>query len=275
MDASNIMKPALSRGEIQLIGATTIEEYRKHIEKDPALERRFQPVTVEEPTEEEAIAILKGLRPNYESFHGVEITDEAVEAAVELSNRYINDRFLPDKAIDLIDEASSKLQLRGYKAPDHIEQIQEEIDQLYSEKEEAIKAGDFALARNLKAEQEEKEQRLEKMRRNLEKRSASKRAVVQEEDIAEVVSTWTKIPVKRLAQKETQRLLKMEQILHKRVIGQEEAVSAVAKAIKRGRVGLKDPKRPIGSFLFLGPREWVRQNSQKRLRKQCLEASRP
>lgn len=253
MDASNIMKPALSRGEIQLIGATTIEEYRKHIEKDPALERRFQPVTVEEPTEEEAIAILKGLRPNYESFHGVEITDEAVEAAVELSNRYINDRFLPDKAIDLIDEASSKLQLRGYKAPDHIEQIQEEIDQLYSEKEEAIKAGDFALARNLKAEQEEKEQRLEKMRRNLEKRSASKRAVVQEEDIAEVVSTWTKIPVKRLAQKETQRLLKMEQILHKRVIGQEEAVSAVAKAIKRGRVGLKDPKRPIGSFLFLGP----------------------
>ncbi|MEY8428390.1 ATP-dependent Clp protease ATP-binding subunit [Lachnospiraceae bacterium 46-15] len=253
MDASNIMKPALSRGEIQVIGATTIGEYRKHIEKDAALERRFQPVTVEEPTEEEAIEILKGLRPNYEEYHRVTITDEAVEAAVELSKRYISDRFLPDKAIDLMDEAASRKQLKGYKMPDRLKALKEEIIRLGEEKESAVKAGDFERAGEIQREQEERRKKLQRQERSQSKKDEAKRLEVGEEDVAEVVSGWTKIPVQRLAEKESQRLLKMEKLLHKRVVGQEEAVKAVAKAVKRGRVGLKDPKRPIGSFLFLGP----------------------
>lgn len=253
MDASNIMKPALSRGEIQVIGATTIEEYRKHIEKDPALERRFQPVTVEEPAEGEAIEILKGLRPNYEKYHRVSISDEALRAAVELSKRYISDRFLPDKAIDLMDEAASRKQLKGYQAPENLEKLQKEITDLAEAKENAIKEGDFEKAGAIQREQEEQEKKLQRQRANLRKKNASKGLMVGEEDVAEVVSGWTKIPVQRLAEKESLRLLKLEKTLHKRVIGQEEAVTAVAKAVKRGRVGLKDPNRPIGSFLFLGP----------------------
>ena len=253
MDASNIMKPALSRGEIQVIGATTIGEYRKHIEKDAALERRFQPVTVEEPTEEEAIAILKGLRPNYEEYHRVTITDEAMAAAVELSKRYISDRFLPDKAIDLMDEAASRKQLQGYKMPDRLKTLKEEIIRLGEEKENAVKAGDFGRAGEIQREQEEQRKKLQRQERSQNRKDEAKRLEIGEEDVAEVVSGWTKIPVQRLAEKESQRLLKMEKLLHKRVIGQEEAVRAVAKAVKRGRVGLKDPKRPIGSFLFLGP----------------------
>ena len=253
MDASNILKPALARGEIQLIGATTIEEYRKYIEKDPALERRFQPVTVDEPTPEEALEILKGLRSCYEEHHGVIITDEALEAAVKMSERYINDRFLPDKAIDLIDEAASKKQLGGYKVPHNIEELQNEIFDLYDEKEEAIKEGNFERAALLKKEQEDKEDKLARMKQRLERKYSQNRLQVTEEDIADVVSSWTKIPVKKLAEKESQRLLKLDKTLHQRVVGQEEAVTAVAKAVRRGRVGLKDPKRPIGSFLFLGP----------------------
>ncbi|MDY4515675.1 MAG: ATP-dependent Clp protease ATP-binding subunit [Lachnospiraceae bacterium] len=253
MDASNIMKPALSRGEIQVIGATTIGEYRKHIEKDPALERRFQPVTVEEPSEEEAVEILKGLRPNYEKYHRVKITDEALMAAAELSKRYISDRFLPDKAIDLMDEAASRKQLKGYRIPESLENMQKEIVRLREEKEEAIRNGDFEEAGRIRRLQEEQEKKLENQKKNMEKKHAAKELAVTEEDIAEVVSGWTRIPVQRLAEKESQRLLKMEKILHKRVVGQEEAVKAVAKAVKRGRVGLKDPNRPIGSFLFLGP----------------------
>ena len=253
MDASNIMKPALSRGEIQVIGATTIGEYRKHIEKDPALERRFQPVTVEEPTEEEAVSILKGLRPNYEEFHRVKISDGALTAAVELSKRYISDRFLPDKAIDLMDEAASKKMLKGYKIPDNLETLKKEIGRLSDEKEAAIREGDFERAGLLQKEQEEQQEKLQRQKSRLEKKHVEKELTVEEEDVAEVVSGWTKIPVQRLAEKESQRLLKMEKILHKRVVGQEEAVKAVAKAVKRGRVGLKDPNRPIGSFLFLGP----------------------
>lgn len=253
MDASNIMKPALSRGEIQVIGATTIGEYRKHIEKDPALERRFQPVTVEEPTEEETVAILKGLRPNYESFHRVKITDEALEAAAELSRRYISDRFLPDKAIDLMDEAASRKQLKGYKVPEQLEHMGKELERLGDEKEEAIRREDFVRAGELQKEQEELKKKLEGQKARIEKKNAAKELVIGEEDVAEVVSGWTKIPVQRLAEKESQRLLRLEKILHKRVVGQEEAVTAVAKAVKRGRVGLKDPNRPIGSFLFIGP----------------------
>lgn len=253
MDASNIMKPALSRGEIQVIGATTIGEYRKHIEKDPALERRFQPVTVEEPTEEETVAILKGLRSNYESFHRVKITDEALEAAAELSRRYISDRFLPDKAIDLMDEAASRKQLKGYKVPEQLEHMGKELERLGDEKEEAIRREDFVRAGELQKEQEELKKKLEGQKARIEKKNAAKELVIGEEDVAEVVSGWTKIPVQRLAEKESQRLLRLEKILHKRVVGQEEAVTAVAKAVKRGRVGLKDPNRPIGSFLFLGP----------------------
>ena len=253
MDASNIMKPALSRGEIQVIGATTIEEYRKHIEKDPALERRFQPVTVEEPAEGEAIEILRGLRPNYEKYHRVSISDEALRAAVELSKRYISDRFLPDKAIDLMDEAASRKQLKGYQVPENLEKLQKEIADLAEAKENAIKEGDFEKAGAIQRGQEEQEKKLQRQRANLRKKNASKGLMVGEEDVAEVVSGWTKIPVQRLAEKESLRLLKLEKTLHKRVIGQEEAVAAVAKAVKRGRVGLKDPNRPIGSFLFLGP----------------------
>lgn len=253
MDASNILKPSLSRGEIQLIGATTIGEYRKYIEKDPALERRFQPVMVEEPSEEETLAILKGIRPYYEQHHRVTISDEALNASVELSRRYVSDRYLPDKAIDLMDEAASRKQLRGYRAPEQLGELQEKIDSTFAAKENAIKQGDFAEASRLQAEQEEYQARLKKEQKKLDKKHTGKKFTVTEEDVADVVSIWTKIPVNRLTEKESGRLLRLEQTLHKRVVGQEEAVTAVAKAIKRGRVGLKDPKRPIGSFLFLGP----------------------
>lgn len=253
LDASNILKPSLSRGEIQLIGATTIDEYRKYIEKDAALERRFQPVMVEEPSKEEAVEILKGLAPYYEKHHGAVIEESAIEAAVTMGIRYINDRFLPDKAIDLLDEAASKVQLAGYKTPEGIVQTENHLRRIYAAKEEAVKSQDFDLAKELQAEQEKAEGELTKARERYEKQCRSKKLVVKAEDIAEVVSEWTKIPVKKLAEGESKRLARLEQILHRRVIGQEEAVSAVAKAVKRGRVGLKDPKRPIGSFLLLGP----------------------
>ena len=240
LDASNILKPSLSRGELQIIGATTLEEYRKYIEKDAALERRFQPVTVEEPSEEEAYEILKGLRPYYERHHKVEILDEALEAAVKMSVRYINDRFLPDKAIDLIDEAASKVQLSGYQASSEIEDLSREIQEILQEKERAIKTGYLSLAKECQEKQKEAEARLEQLQ-------------VKEEKMNQRKSDWTKIPVQRLTEGETRRLAQLEKELHKRVIGQEEAVHAVSQAVKRGRVGLKDPNRPIGSFLFLGP----------------------
>ncbi len=253
IDASNILKPSLARGEIQLIGATTIEEYRKYIEKDSALERRFQPVTVEEPSEEEAFAILKGLRGRYEEHHRVKITDDALMAAVKLSARYINDRFLPDKAIDLIDEASSKLRLTSFVEPEELKSLEQDIVNLERLKEEAIKAEAYEKAGDIKKKQAKKQEKIEKLRDKWQKEKTTKKLVVGENEIADVVSGWTKIPVRKLEEEESDRLKKLEGILHERVIGQEEAVSAVARAIRRGRVGLKDPKRPIGSFLFLGP----------------------
>ena len=253
LDASNILKPSLSRGELQIIGATTLEEYRKYIEKDAALERRFQPVTVEEPSEEEAYEILKGLRPYYERHHKVEISDEALEAAVKMSVRYINDRFLPDKAIDLIDEAASKVQLSGYQASSEIEDLSREIQEILQEKERAIKTGYLSLAKECQEKQKEAEARLEQLQVKEEKKNQRKSGKVDEKAVASIVSDWTKIPVQRLTEGETRRLAQLEKELHKRVIGQEEAVHAVSLAVKRGRVGLKDPNRPIGSFLFLGP----------------------
>lgn len=253
LDASNILKPSLSRGEIQLIGATTLEEYRKYIEKDTALERRFQPITVEEPTEEETLEILKGLRPYYERHHKVEIQDEALEAAVKMSVRYINDRFLPDKAIDIIDEAASKVQLGGYRKMPELEQFELELKSLSREKEEAVKTADLLRAKAAHKRQEEVEQQIEKLLQKEKRRAKKIRAAVTEAAVAEIVSDWTKIPVQRLTGGETKRLANLEKELHKRVIGQDEAVKAVAQAVKRGRVGLKDPNRPIGSFLFLGP----------------------
>ena len=253
LDASNILKPSLSRGELQIIGATTLEEYRKYIEKDAALERRFQPVTVEEPSEEEAYEILKGLRPYYERHHKVEISDEALEAAVKMSVRYINDRFLPDKAIDLIDEAASKVQLSGYQASSEIEDLSREIQVILQEKERAIKTGYLSLAKECQEKQKKAEARLEQLLVKEEKKNQRKSGKVDEKAVASIVSDWTKIPVQRLTEGETRRLAQLEKELHKRVIGQEEAVRAVSQAVKRGRVGLKDPNRPIGSFLFLGP----------------------
>ena len=253
IDASNILKPALARGEVQVIGATTIEEYRKYIEKDAALERRFQPVVVEEPTEEEAISILKGLRGQYESHHHVTITDEAVEAAVRLSARYINDRFLPDKAIDLMDEAAAKVRLHVGGDPKEAAELRREIAELQETLEEALSGGDLETARESQAKRQELEEKLEKLNAKAKQGGRRHHQTVGEDEIADVVSGWTKIPVKKLTEGEAARLKKLEATLHKRVIGQEEAVSAVAKAVRRGRVGLKDPKRPIGSFLFLGP----------------------
>lgn len=253
IDASNILKPSLARGEIQLIGATTIVEYRKYIEKDAALERRFQPITVEEPTQEHCLNILKGLRTRYEAHHHVQIEEEALEAAVKLSSRYINDRFLPDKAIDVLDEACSKVSLRGFKVPDSIFTLEESVAELSKEMEEEICQGNMTEASLLRKERDEAANKLEQIKKRFHKRNADRTVAVTEEDIAGVVSQWTKIPVQKLAESESARLNKLEQTLHKRVVGQEEAVSAVAKAIKRGRGGLKDPKRPIGSFLFLGP----------------------
>lgn len=253
IDASNILKPSLARGELQLIGATTIEEYRKYIEKDSALERRFQPVTVEEPSEEEAIAILKGLRGRYEAHHHVTITDAALTAAVKLSARYINDRFMPDKAIDVIDEAASKVRLTAFVEPPEIKELEKEIEKLEDQKEAAIRDEAYEKAGAIKKKQEKKKEKIDKIREKWQKDKDTKKQVVDEEEIADVVSSWTKIPVRKLEEGESQRLKNLESILHERVIGQEEAVTAVAKAIRRGRVGLKDPKRPIGSFLFLGP----------------------
>ncbi len=253
IDASNILKPSLARGEIQLIGATTIDEYRKYIEKDAALERRFQPVMVDEPSEEETIKILKGLRDRYEKHHGVKISEDALVAAVRMSSRYLNDRFLPDKAIDLIDEASSRVRLGIYSAPKELKEIEEELEKLEQEKENAIVSEAYEKAGEIKKKQLKKEEKKNKIIAKWEKEKSSVKLFVDENQIAEIVSNWTKIPVKKLEQEEAERLRNLEGILHERVVGQEEAVSAVSKAIRRGRVGLKDPKRPIGSFLFLGP----------------------
>ena len=253
LDASNILKPALARGEVQVIGATTIEEYRKYIEKDAALERRFQPVQVGEPTEEESIEILKGLRGLYEKHHNVEITDEGVEAAVRLSARYVNDRFLPDKAIDLMDEAAAKSRLGVMRDPQDAILKKQEIRQAELDLEDALREGDIERARTLKSAREDLELQWEKLNKKNQRADKRRKPVVGENEIAEVVACWTKIPVSKLTENEAARLQKLEETLHKRVIGQEEAVSAVAKAVRRGRVGLKDPKRPIGSFLFLGP----------------------
>ncbi len=253
LDAANIIKPALARGELQVIGATTIAEFRKHFEKDAALERRFQPVTVDEPTEEEAIAIVEGLKEKYEEHHHLRYTDEAVKAAVKMSVRYINDRFLPDKAIDLLDEAGAKVGLRGLAKPAEMVQLESEIAQLEEEKEKLLMASKMADVKEVMDKQSSLKERHDILKKKWDKAKSSKKVEVTENDIADVVSGWTKIPVKKLSEGEGQRLAKLEKILHKRVIGQTEAVSAVAKAVRRGRVGLKDPKRPTGSFLFLGP----------------------
>ena len=253
MDASNILKPSLARGELQLIGATTIAEYRKYIEKDAALERRFQPITVEEPDEKQCEEILKGLRERYETHHHVQITDDALQAAVSLSARYISDRFLPDKAIDVIDEACAKVSLSGFKTPEHIYELEKVLGNYEVKMEEAILAGDLVEASRIRAEKEDAQKKIMQTKKRFQKKQAGRKPLVTEEEVAAVVSDWTKIPVQKLQESEGARLQKLEQTLHKRVVGQEEAVTAVAKAVRRGRVGLKDPKRPIGSFLFLGP----------------------
>lgn len=253
IDAASILKPSLARGELQLIGATTIAEYRKYIEKDAALERRFQPVAVEEPTKEQCLEILKGLKEKYETHHKVQISEDALEAAVQMSERYITDRNLPDKAIDVLDEACSRVSLKGYKVPDHLTAMEDSLKELSRQKEESIRRGDFTEASLVQKEQEQAENKLEELKKRFRRKTSSSHLLVTEEDIAEVVSAWTKVPVQKLAESDADRLKKLECVLHKRVIGQEEAVSAVARAVKRGRVGLKDPHRPIGSFLFLGP----------------------
>ncbi len=253
LDAANILKPSMSRGEIQLIGATTINEYRNHIEKDAALERRFQPIMVEEPNVELCQQILEGLQSRFEIHHGVKITQEALSAAIQLSERYINDRHLPDKAIDILDEACSKVRLKGYHVPENLDKLENLFQEMSIKKEEAIKAGDFAEASLIHKEQEEIERKLERTKRRFHTAQQKRQLEVGEEDIASVVSSWTKIPVQKLTESEGARLRKLEQTLHKRVIGQEEAVAAVSKAVKRGRVGIKSPNRPVGSFLFLGP----------------------
>ena len=253
VDAANILKPSLARGEIQLIGATTLNEYRKYIEKDSALERRFSPVTVSEPSNEDTIKILEGIRDKYEAHHNVKITEEAIKAAVDLSARYINDRFMPDKAIDLIDEAASKVRMKAYSEPDNLKKLEEELASIEKEKEDAIHSQDFEKAATLRDKQHEKQEKLDKEKQKWENKNSKEVLNLTEEDIAEVISSWTKIPVKKLTQDENEKLKNLEKSLHERVIGQNEAVEAVAKAIRRGRVGLKDPSRPIGSFLFLGP----------------------
>ncbi len=253
IDAANIIKPALGRGEIQVIGATTLNEYRKHVEKDAALERRFQPVTVSEPTEEESVLILKGLRDKYEAHHKLKITDEAIEAAVQMSSRYINDRYLPDKAIDLVDEASSRVRMENLKTPPNLKELEAKKEALANEKEAAVKSQDFERAAGIRDRERQLDEEIETARKNWEDIRTGDRESVGPEDIAAVVSGWTGIPVTSITQDESERLLNMEKVLHERVVGQDDAVSAVAKALRRGRVGLKDPKRPIGSFLFLGP----------------------
>ena len=253
VDAANILKPLLARGEVQVVGATTLNEYRKYIEKDSALERRFSPVTVGEPTEEETIQILNGLRDKYEAHHNVKITEGAIKAAVELSIRYINDRFLPDKAIDLMDEAASRVKMRTYTMPDNIKEIEEKIDTLDREKEEAIRVQDFEKAATLRDKENAEKDKLDKEKKKWQNKNSKNIMNLTEEDIAEVIASWTGIPANKITQDENEKLKHLEETLHKRVIGQNEAVEAVSKAIRRGRVGLKDPNRPIGSFLFLGP----------------------
>jgi len=253
IDAANILKPALARGELQCIGATTLDEYRKHIEKDPALERRFQPITVGEPSKEEATEILFGLRDRYEAHHRVKITDEAIKAAVSLADRYITDRFLPDKAIDLMDEAASRVRLKTYTAPPGIKEVEEKLAAVAKEKEEAINGQEYEKAASLRDREQELKSELEQIKNEWDHEKGLEKSVVTEDDIAHVVSTWTGVPVKKLAEEETERLLKLEEVLHERVIGQDEAVQAVSRAVRRARAGLKDPKRPIGSFFFLGP----------------------
>ena len=253
VDAANILKPLLARGEVQVIGATTLNEYRKYIEKDAALERRFSPVNVGEPTPDETVEILEGIRDKYEAHHNVKITKEAIESAVKLSVRYINDRFLPDKAIDLVDEAASRVKMRNYTRPDSIKKLEDKVLSIDKEKEEAVRVQDFEKAANLRDKENETKKKLEKEKQKWEDRNTKSVSVLTEEDIADVISSWTGIPVKKLTQDENEKLKNLEKTLHERVIGQNEAVEAVAKAIRRGRVGLKDPNRPIGSFLFLGP----------------------
>lgn len=253
IDASNILKPSLARGELQCIGATTLDEYRKYIEKDAALERRFQPITVDEPTMEESIQILKGLRDRYEAHHRVSIIDEAIEAAVKLSDRYISDRFLPDKAIDLIDEAGSKVRLRSYTTPPNLKELEVKLEEVRKEKDASVQSQEFEKAASLRDTEQRLREQLEETKKNWKEKQGQENTEVTVEDIASVVSSWTGIPVSRLAQTETDKLLNMESILHNRVIGQEEAVKAISKAVRRARAGLKDPKRPIGSFIFLGP----------------------
>ena len=252
-DAANILKPSLARGDFQVIGATTLNEYRKYIEKDAALERRFQPVTVGEPSKEEAVLILKGLRDKYEAHHKVKITDEAIQAAVDLSSRYINDRFLPDKAIDLIDEAASRVKLRAFTAPDAVKELEKQLKQTVDEKTDAINSQDFERAAKLRDLEKEINQKLSKEKESWQKDNAHTSGEVTPQEVAQIVSGWTGVPVVQLTEEESDRLLRLESILHQRIVGQDEAVSAVARAIRRGRVGLKDPKRPIGSFIFLGP----------------------
>jgi ATP-dependent Clp protease ATP-binding subunit ClpC len=253
IDASNILKPALARGEMQAIGATTLDEYRKHIERDPALERRFQPITVGEPTLEESLEILKGLRDRYEAHHRVKITDEALQAAVTLADRYIPDRFLPDKAIDLIDEAASRVRMKAYTAPPDMKALEERLETLRNEKESAVRGQEFELAAKFRDKEQQLKQELQNLKKEWEQRKVTDTSAVYADDIAQIVAAWTGIPVKKLAEEETERLLNMETILHERVIGQDEAVKAVSRAVRRARAGLKDPKRPIGSFIFLGP----------------------
>ena len=253
VDAANILKPLLARGEIKVIGATTLNEYRKYIEKDSALERRFSPVNLPEPSKEDTIKILQGLRDKYEAHHNIEITDEAIDAAVNMSVRYINDRFLPDKAIDLIDEAASRVKMRTYTRPDNIKDLEEKIAELEKEKDEAIKVQDFEKAASLRDKERGAKEKLEKDKQKWENKTNRVVTTLTKDDIADVIASWTKIPVKKLTQDENEKLKHLEEELHKRVVGQKEAVEAVSKAIRRGRVGLKDPARPIGSFLFLGP----------------------
>jgi ATP-dependent Clp protease ATP-binding subunit ClpC len=253
IDASNILKPALARGELQCIGATTIDEYRKHVEKDAALERRFQPVMVEEPSPEDAVQILKGLRDRYEAHHRVEITDAAIEAAVRLSDRYVTDRFLPDKAVDLIDEAASRVRLSTFVAPPDLKELEAKLEEIRKEKEAAVQGQEFEKAARLRDKETKLKEELERLKSEWQQKKVTSKSVVTEEDIAQIVSSWTGIPAAKLTQNESQRLLNLEQVLHEKVVGQDEAVRAVARAIRRARAGLKDPKRPIGSFIFLGP----------------------
>lgn len=253
IDASNILKPSLSRGELQCIGATTLDEYRKYIEKDAALERRFQPIQVDEPTVDESIQIIKGLRDRYEAHHRVKITDEAIEAAAKMSDRYISDRFLPDKAIDLIDEAGSKVRLRSYTTPPDLKELEAKLEAARSEKNEAVQSQEFEKAASLRDAEQKLKDQLDKTKKEWKEKQGKEESEVTVEDIATVVSMWTGIPVSKLAQTESDKLLNLEEILHNRVIGQEEAVTSISKAIRRARAGLKDPKRPIGSFIFLGP----------------------